>query len=443
MSTVCGQSSFRAQQFAEPNSPGHTRLSTWRLRLFACLAVVMFVSLAHTVLVRATESTPVRLGVPSYFRSDASWTALLSEPSAVGLVLINPASGPGMAVDATYAAITTRVRNSGVQALGYVPTTYGTRPIADVMADMTRYRNFYGISSFFFDETPNVCSIAVGATVQNHVSYYGQLFAAVHGNAGEIAVLNPGTNVPECFLAVSDVIVNFEASAAAYATWAPDPWVNNAPANHFWHLIYDVDSDQRDSIAKSAGARHAGYVYATDDILPNPWDGLGTSASFQAMRDALRPGGRTAAPVVSSISTVPVRSAAPQAGPTTTLKPAARSPLGSSETPDVLAPEITSTTLVAGSSYTPSASVEPIPATFPRPTIPVAPAVTIGPAESAAKLGQTPDNNAATTEPPSQDYDLSTLETAPLSVAEPYGQSDDALLWLRFVEFGDVAFRSH
>ena len=36
--------------------------------------------------------------------------------------------------------------------LGYVPTGYGARPLADVLADVRRYLAWYGVDGIFFDE---------------------------------------------------------------------------------------------------------------------------------------------------------------------------------------------------------------------------------------------------------------------------------------------------
>ena len=36
--------------------------------------------------------------------------------------------------------------------LGYVATTFGARPAADVEADAARYRDWYGVDGIFLDE---------------------------------------------------------------------------------------------------------------------------------------------------------------------------------------------------------------------------------------------------------------------------------------------------
>jgi hypothetical protein len=54
------------------------------------------------------------------------------------VLIINPASGPGAAVDANYAAVAASLRASGVTVLGYVHTAYAQRASSLVTADIDK-----------------------------------------------------------------------------------------------------------------------------------------------------------------------------------------------------------------------------------------------------------------------------------------------------------------
>lgn len=196
------------------------------------------------------------------------------------LVIINPASGPGAAVDSNYVILSSNLRAGGTIVLGYVATTYGGKVTADVQAEIDKYFSWYGVSGIFFDEASTECTT---------VPYYQQLIGYTKSkvSAGTTpaptTVLNWGTDsaAAECFFTVGlnapDIVVNFESSYTSYLTWSgPAAWVSNYPASRFWQLVYEVPQTP-EALYKAlmlSKARRAGWVYVTDDsITPdgNPW----------------------------------------------------------------------------------------------------------------------------------------------------------------------------
>ena len=65
-----------------------------------------------------------------------------------------------------------------------------------------------GVDGIFFDQASTDCSHAR--------SYYKDLYSYVNGKDGRV-VLNPGTQTNECYMAVADIVVNFEDTYANYA----------------------------------------------------------------------------------------------------------------------------------------------------------------------------------------------------------------------------------
>ena len=89
---------------------------------------------------------------------------------------------------------------------------------------------------------------------------------------------NPGTTTRESYLSqgTADVLVTFEHHTG-YPTYVPDAWTRNHPASAFCHLGYQVTTatDLSRFVALTR-ERRVGWMYFTDDALPNPWDRLPT-----------------------------------------------------------------------------------------------------------------------------------------------------------------------
>ena len=137
------------------------------------------------------------------------------------------------------------------------------------------------MDGIFLDEATTDCQYA-----DSQNSYYNQLYQHVEDRGGEAAVvaINPGIQTNECYMAVSDIVVNFEGSHEKYVSSysAPD-WVKNYEPNRFWHLVYDSPdaATMKQDVATSKG-RNVGLIYVTPDNLPNPWDTLPPAPYFEA-----------------------------------------------------------------------------------------------------------------------------------------------------------------
>jgi hypothetical protein len=188
--------------------------------------------------------------------------ALLDRPDLPKLLVINPANGPGAAGERAYADVVGRARRAGVRVLGYVATSYGTRPAADVERDAARYRSWYGIDGVFLDEA---------AADETHLPYYRTLSDRARAAGDRLIVLNPGMVPARAYFDVADIVVTYEGSYAGYAAArAQTPkWLSDIAPKHIAHLIYGADSTQAVNAVHSADG--AGYVYATSGVQPNPW----------------------------------------------------------------------------------------------------------------------------------------------------------------------------
>ena len=114
---------------------------------------------------------PSKLGLVSYFRSTTLWDAVIAAKPQV--CMINPGSGPGPSADSLYVGLVPKCKTAGLTVYGYVhskgPTGYGTRPLADVKADILNHIAWYGVNGIFIDCT---------STDPAYLPYYTDLWAA-------------------------------------------------------------------------------------------------------------------------------------------------------------------------------------------------------------------------------------------------------------------------
>src|SRR5262245_59344241 len=109
------------------------------------------------------------------------------------LIILNPSDGPGASANADYQNAIELFQGAGGRVLGYVPTTNGTRPEADVKADIDKWRGFYPFTDgIFLDEMPY--DTGPGGVGTSYVDLYKRYTDYCHGLGFNPVVGNPGTN---------------------------------------------------------------------------------------------------------------------------------------------------------------------------------------------------------------------------------------------------------
>jgi hypothetical protein len=270
------------------NKHRHAARSRQRIWQAGFLAVAVAASLAlfgWAAFGAQTSPKAIRLllGVPAYvYPGQPALVTLQGLNPPPGIVILNPGNGDAP-FDASWQAQGRRLRARGTTVLGYVHTDAATRSLADTETSIRNYlRPATGsnqVSGIFLDEMNNGCTA---------LSYYAQLYAYIRGlDPSAFVAANPGTAVAVCFLQsrqkVASTFVTFEHDAATYQSAFAGNVLNPGgsfsmgrqyPAGDFWHLVYSTDSSQLSQVMSLARSRHAGYVYATDGALPNPWDSV-------------------------------------------------------------------------------------------------------------------------------------------------------------------------
>jgi hypothetical protein len=180
-------------------------------------------------------------------------------------VVADPADGPGTATDAAYLDTISRAKQAGIMVLGYVTTTYGQRPSADVLRDINTYYDLYRPSGIFLSEGPMDPDCA--AMEATFLAYANA--ARARDPQAFVAI---GTRYCPSYIYFTDLIVLFARQQAEYATFQPAAWMPGQSADRFAHLISEVPGEALEATLGRARTLGAGWVYVTDDALPNPWD---------------------------------------------------------------------------------------------------------------------------------------------------------------------------
>ncbi len=222
------------------------------------------------------DSLNLKVMVPAYFYPSGNdyWARLDSEALKMPgrlWAIANPESGPGSQFDPVYQTAITKLQADSGYIIGYVHTSYGTRPIANVEADINSYYSFYPtINGIFIDEQANVTG---------YESYYAQLYNYIkQKDSTALVVTNPGADQISSYLfyngkRIADVICTFENSNG-FNSWVPPAWYKNYSRDNFYIITYNANANEYVNYANKAALSNVGWIYCTNDILPNPYDTL-------------------------------------------------------------------------------------------------------------------------------------------------------------------------
>jgi hypothetical protein len=197
---------------------------------------------------------------------DSSWSAMVAaknaHPSVPVIAILNPDNGPGSAASSAYASGIPALTGAGIRVIGYVYTSYGARASATVRTDIDRWHSWYpAMNGIFFDEESNTPGTE---------AYYGDLSSYVKSLGMTLAVGNPGTETGASYVNVMDVTFIYE-SAGLPSSALLTSWQAAYPRAKVGVIPY-ASSLSTSFIEQARGA--VGYIYVTDDDLPNPWDTL-------------------------------------------------------------------------------------------------------------------------------------------------------------------------
>ena len=206
--------------------------------------------------------------VPLYsLPSDPAWAALIAAKKAHASVpviaVINPNSGPGTAARSDYMAGVGRLTGAGVKVAGYVATGYGKRAVAEVKADIDRWRNLYPeAKAIFFDEMANNPGLE---------SHYSSLTSYAKGKGIDYTIGNPGVDSKPSYVGTVDTILIVESAGLPSADKLAG-WHESHPREAFGIIPHSVPSLDAGFVAMAKS--HVAYIFVQNDVMPNPWDTL-------------------------------------------------------------------------------------------------------------------------------------------------------------------------
>jgi len=159
----------------------------------------------------------------------------------------------------------TKLKNAGIDIVGYVYTGYGTRDASVVMADIDTYATKYPlVTGIFFDE---------GANDASELPYYTQLYNHVKTKSGYVhSILNPGVVPDQGYVAISSNIVIYENYATSLTSASYSSWVQCAPTSaqkagykyHFSGIVHTAAASIQASVVSTLVSKGMGLVYVTD-----------------------------------------------------------------------------------------------------------------------------------------------------------------------------------
>ncbi len=206
--------------------------------------------------------------VPLYtYPSDPTWARIIdvkqAHPQVTIRAIINPDSGPGPSRNPSYVTGVANLHAAGIVVLAYVTTSYASKSASAVHAEIDTYHDWYpGLDGVFFDEM---------SSTPGDEAYYSGLTQYVKGLGYTVTVGNPGTDTAPGYVGTVDTLLIYESDGEPSSSTL-EGWHDNYDKSNFGIIPYAVPSF--DAAFVQTARPQVGFIYVTNDDLPNPWDSL-------------------------------------------------------------------------------------------------------------------------------------------------------------------------
>jgi Spherulation-specific family 4 len=196
------------------------------------------------------------------------WNTLMTQktnnPNTPFLVTINPNSGPGTSIDQNYVNLVNNLHSKNIIVIGYDYTSYGTRSMTAAKADVDKYFSWYNIDGIFYDEMNNSPGGA---------QYYKDLTAYIRSKKSNAFIMgNPGADTAAEYIGTCDTIIIYERGGLPSLS-SLQGWHLNHDKKNFSIIPHTVPAPLDTNYVKEA-IKYVGWIYITNDVMPNPWDSL-------------------------------------------------------------------------------------------------------------------------------------------------------------------------
>ncbi len=205
-------------------------------------------------------------------------------PSVPIIAVINQDYGPGHSYNANISMEVQQLEAAHVTVLGYVATVYGTRTVNSDEVDIYNFYNWYHVQGIFLDQMPNW--EYTGPDGQWNYNgpggiyipqYFDNLTSYIESLGMNIIFANSGENVPENLIGTVDSVGIFENSSmppffGEQSLTGPGGSYLSFNKSDFIFFSYGINSIDPYYIA--AASDYVGWLFVTNETLPQPYDGL-------------------------------------------------------------------------------------------------------------------------------------------------------------------------
>lgn len=194
------------------------------------------------------------------------------------IVALNPSSGPGPSVDENYKHAIDRLIGADVQCIGYVSSAYMDRTLAAVKEDALKWTQLYpSIRGIWVDEMPNGYGTK---TVSEIIAYYHELYKYCKSSLNlDYVYVNPGSTIVKAIWdgGVCDNIAWYETSGMPTLAQLTE-------GSAYYDSMFEIPAHAKTVLAHSVTSwdlnaaklvqKHCGWIFVTNDVMPNPYDAL-------------------------------------------------------------------------------------------------------------------------------------------------------------------------
>jgi hypothetical protein len=205
--------------------------------------------------------------IPLYtYPTDPTWTTIVNikdaHPKVPIVAIVNPNSGPGSVQDINFVNGINKLMVHGISVIGYAATGYGSVPLPYMKREINLYHSWYNVGGILFDEMNNVTG---------YENYYRTLSNYAMSLGLTITVGNPGADIPPTYVGTVDTILIYENQGLPDLSYI-DGWHSCYGRNNWGITSYG--NPQLNQRYVFNAKQYVGYIYITNDVLPNPYDAL-------------------------------------------------------------------------------------------------------------------------------------------------------------------------
>ena len=210
----------------------------------------------------------------------------------VGIIIYNNGNGPGASQDSNYVTAIAAARSAGIKALGYVYTSYTSRALGTVEADIDSWYSFYTLDGIHIDN--------VNAYTGANFTYYQSLYNYVKGKdpTRNFVAMNCGFLPDESYMTISDTISMFEygylpivgltRSFMGDFSSQVGGWFTKYPSSKLFATVFNIpDIPTMQSVVNAIQRAGVGYINVSDQIYPNEYSTPPSSSFWSAAQTAV------------------------------------------------------------------------------------------------------------------------------------------------------------